>query len=224
MSTPSFIVGDKTVQCLVCGNALISYRVREHALGDKHQRNLIEYALEPGALNVLQAEALLEPRVTEGRKKRRKRYHRQQAEATASPLSPEQPIALARAESPAAAEAAAAGGGAAVAGGGAGAAGGAAGAAGGGAGAAGGGAGAAGGVGAAAAAAPVAPPPPPPDKVELMNVWLAEQQSGSTADAAPPVESTNLEAARDEAVQPQTPQPPSTGVRVGVNRLRWRSR
>ena len=202
MSTPSFIVGDKTVQCLVCGNALISYRVREHALGDKHQRNLIEYALEPGALNVLQAEALLEPRVTEGRKKRRKRYHRQQAEATASPLSPEQPIALARAESPAAAEAAAAGGGAAVAGGGAGAAGGAAGAAGGGAGAAGGGAGAAGGVGAAAAAAPVAPPPPPPDKVELMNVWLAEQQSGSTADAAPPVESTNLEAARDEAVQP----------------------
>ena len=72
-----YIVHEKTVECLVCCNPSVGLDPRLHALGYNHGKKLIDYKPVPGALTVEQAEALLQPRKTEGKSKRRKRYHKE---------------------------------------------------------------------------------------------------------------------------------------------------
>ena len=86
--SPTFIVGDKFVECLACRLPSIGYNVRGHAESSPHKRRLVDYEPAAGALTVAEAEALLEPRRTEGRKKRRKQYASQRRAAAASPDAP----------------------------------------------------------------------------------------------------------------------------------------
>lgn len=81
LETPCFIVSDKFVECLVCKKRSIGYDVRGHATQDRHQDKLLDYRPVPGALSVVEAEAELEPRKDDGRRKRRKKYRKERGAA-----------------------------------------------------------------------------------------------------------------------------------------------
>ena len=51
LQTPTFLVGDKIVACLVCRNPSVGFNVRGHAIGRPHQKALIEFKPVPAALS-----------------------------------------------------------------------------------------------------------------------------------------------------------------------------
>ena len=90
METPTFVIGEKFVRCDCCDDWSIGLDVRKHVReSKKHLRALDDYEPVPGTLTVVQAEALLEPRKTEGKKRRRRRFRREKRAAAPSPAHAE---------------------------------------------------------------------------------------------------------------------------------------
>ena len=80
-TTPVFVVKEKGVECKLC-DTMIGYNVRKHVVECKtHQARLDSAPAFPNAVSLEEAEQLLAPRTSEGRKKRKKRYYTRRRES-----------------------------------------------------------------------------------------------------------------------------------------------
>ena len=110
VSFPVFVVSDKGVACRLCDNLPIGLStLRQHATANKdHQAALTALEQEQGAdavgfegaVSLETAEAMLLPRITEGRKRRKKRRKSQANDEAAAVAEKAKERGAAAAESP----------------------------------------------------------------------------------------------------------------------------